>query len=266
MTRKVIDSGANGLLLVLLPLALVIMVVFIAWPFILGIFVLSLGWKLWQTYQWQQLCAKIDPLFNQLIPANQGKLTVLDISLKTGLDANTAKSYLDRKTEQFGAVKRLYEDKGIVYYFLTANALGSIFDDSDPTNNDTESAPVTATPLPSSTTALTATNSEASPSESSELNQQTDSLQESESVENNTETITAPAPEQIVSELGEEISTAELTLNQSELAKRLEVSPSTVAKRKSEDDFPVWSQSRDPDGIPWLYHEEEKIFHPYQSG
>ncbi|MBF2058585.1 MAG: hypothetical protein IGQ45_15565 [Cyanobacterium sp. T60_A2020_053] len=260
MTGKVIDSGANGLLLVLLPLALVIMVVFVAWPLILGIFVLSLGWKLWQTYQWQQLCAKIDPLFNQLIPANQGKLTVLDISLKTGLDANTAKWYLDRKTNQYGAVKRLYQDKGIVYYFLTASALGSIFDDSD-SNSDIEPAPVTATPLPSSTTALTATNSEASPS-----NHQTDSPQESESVENNTETITAPAPEQIVSELGEEISTAELTLNQSELAKRLEVSPSTVAKRKSEDDFPVWSQSRDPDGIPWLYDEEEKIFHPYQSG
>lgn len=142
MTGKVIDSGANSILLVLLPLALITMVVFVFWPFIVGIFFFALGYKIWQRYRLKQLSEQIDPFFNQLIQAHQGCLTVLDLTTKTNLGAKTARWYLEQKTLEYGAVKRLYEDKGIVYYFLTANALGSIFDDSEP-DDDTDLAPET---------------------------------------------------------------------------------------------------------------------------
>jgi hypothetical protein len=51
-------------------------------------------------------------------------------------------------------------------------------------------------------------------------------------------------------------------LIQAELAKRLDVHSSTVGKRKSDDDFPEWSQSRDPEGIAWEYNPDTKEFVP----
>lgn len=273
MTGKVIDSGANSLLLVLLPLALAIMIVFVAWPFILGIFALGLVWKLWQTYQWQKLSEKIDPLFNQLIQANQGCLTVLDLSMKTSLNAGTAKWFLDRKADQYGAVKRLYEDKGVIYYFLTANALGSIFDDSEP-EDDTELAPATNLSSSPSDTVTIKPESEQKLTTSATVETETSSS----ATENSTQGISETTPPEIL-DTSQSSSTTELTinvdqnevksenlsLNQGELAKRLEVHSSTVGKRKSEEDFGLWSQSRDPEGIPWQYVEVDKIFIPLQE-
>jgi len=37
------------------------------------------------------------------------------------------------------------------------------------------------------------------------------------------------------------------------LAQRLQVSPSTVSRRKDQDDFSAWSQGLDPEGIAWIY-------------
>lgn len=275
MTGKVIDSGANSLLLVILPLALAIVIVFVAWPLILGIFALVLAWKLWQTYQWQKLSGEIDPLFNQLVQAHQGCLTVLDLSMKTSLNANTAKWYLDRKADQYGAIKRLYEDKGVVYYFLTAGALGSIFDDSDPYSDTEELAPLNNLSSSSSDTskvsseskqqssqteiASSATQISATTNESTQLNQETKELDESIIFSSSYST------SKIDQDLTSENQPNNLMLNQADLAKRLEVHSSTIGKRKSEEDFGLWSQSRDPDGIPWQYLEEEKMFIPLES-
>lgn len=267
MTGKVIDSGANSVLLVLLPLALATMILFVAWPFILGVFVIGLIWKLWKTYQWQKLSEKIDPSFNQLIQANQGCLTVLDLSMKTSLNAGTAKWYLDRKADQFGAVKRLYEDKGVVYYFLTASALGSIFDESDP-DSDTELAPETYLSSSSSDTTKVITESEPKVT--------TNVSSENKTLSSTTETVTESTLNKIQSDnpktydtstidnKPKEVNQESLSLNQGDLAKRLEVHSSTIGKRKSEDDFGLWSQSRDPDGIPWKYIEDGKLFVPLE--
>jgi hypothetical protein len=54
-------------------------------------------------------------------------------------------------------------------------------------------------------------------------------------------------------------------LIQAELAKRLDVHASTVGKRKSEEDFPEWSQSRDPEGIAWKYDPDTKEFTPIET-
>ena len=263
MTGKVIDSGATGTLILLLPLALVIVVLFAAWPLLLGLFALGLAWKLWQIYQWQQLSKKINPIFNQLVKANQGCLTALDISMKANLDGRTARWYLDRQAEEYGAVRKLYKNRGIVYYFLTANALGSIFEDSEP-ESEVELAPLTT---PSLTTYSSVEDTQEVEPEIIGITPETEALLTTEtkvSEEISPETVETPtpaeSPPQPVSESETSVESPILSLNQSELAKRLEVHSSTVGKRKHDPDFSLWSQSKDPDGIPWQYIEETKAF------
>ena len=135
MTGKVLDSGASGVLVLILPMALVIVVLLTAWPVILLLIALSIGFRIWQNHQWKQWCQQVDPFFHQLIKANQGCLTPMDLSLKANLTGRGAKQFLDKKAEEYGA-QRKEEDKGTVYYFLTASALGSIFDDSEPSELD----------------------------------------------------------------------------------------------------------------------------------
>ena len=140
MTGKVLDSGASGALVLILPMALVIVVLLTAWPVILLLIALSIGVRIWQNHQWKQWCKQVDPFFHQLIKANQGCLTPMDLSLKTNLTGRGAKQFLDKKAEEYGA-QRKEEDRGTVYYFLTASALGSIFDDSEPAELDEASEP-----------------------------------------------------------------------------------------------------------------------------
>lgn len=70
--------------------------------------------------------------FNQLIKEHQGRLTPVDLSLKANLTGGAARRFLDQKAEEYGAQRKQMEDKGTIYYFLTASALGSILDDSEP--------------------------------------------------------------------------------------------------------------------------------------
>ena len=48
------------------------------------------------------------------------------------------------------------------------------------------------------------------------------------------------------------------------LARRLSKAPSTVNGRRDRADFITWSSANDPDKVPWLYHEETGLFHPYE--
>ena len=275
MTGKVIDSGANGTLLVILPLALAIVVLFVAWPFFLALFVIALTWKFWQTYQWKKLSNQINPLFNQLVQANQGCLTVLDLSVKANLNASTAKWYLERKAEEYGAVRRLYQDQGIVYYFLTANALGSIFDDSEPESEEQIAPEINPSPI----TTSSVVNKENVKTQSFGLNTETTTQvitedKETKQKPSHTEQIkksskpttksSSPPDDETKPESksrsDNNLENAYSGLNQSELAKRLEVHSSTIGKRKLDPDFPLWSQSKDPDGIPWQYLEDRKVF------
>lgn len=262
MTGKVIDSDNNGILLLLLPLALITMLLFVAWPFIVAIFLFSLGYKLWQRYRLQQLSEQIDPYFNKLIETNQGSLTILDITNQTELNAKTARLYLDSKAEEYGAVKRLYEDKTIVYYFLTANALGSIFDDSEPPQSDQDENSA-------SSTATSKLNPSSSPTitkmvESQNIATETEVTTNNEPQEQKQKQEQEKTPATVEDSPNSTKSTKKLTLNQTELAKRLEVSPSTIAKRKLDRDFGLWCQSRDPKGFPWEYIEENKEFVCFQ--
>jgi uncharacterized membrane protein YqjE len=132
MTGNLLEDNGKGLLLLILPLAVAIIFVYQFWYIILALFVLSVIWQIWQNYQWRQWNLQINPFFNELIISNQGCLTPLDLSVKANLTARSAQRFLDKKAEEYGAQTKLYDDQGIIYYFLTANALKSIFDDSEP--------------------------------------------------------------------------------------------------------------------------------------
>lgn len=131
MTENLFEDNNKGLLLLILPLAVAIIFVYQFWYIIVTILILSLIWQIWQNYQWKKWSLQINPFFNELIMENQGRLTPLDLSVKANLTARSAQNFLDRKAEEYGAQKKLYQDQ-LIYYFLTANALQSIFEDSEP--------------------------------------------------------------------------------------------------------------------------------------
>ncbi len=54
-------------------------------------------------------------------------------------------------------------------------------------------------------------------------------------------------------------------LIQSELAKRLDVHSSTIYKRRDDPDFSAWTQTRDPEGVSWIYSSETRLFSPLET-
>jgi hypothetical protein len=322
MTGKVINSSAAGLLILILPFAFLSVLLYKAWPELLALFVIIVGFRIWQQYQWKQWSKQVNPFFNELIRENQGCLTALDLSLKANLSGSAAQRYLDKKAEEFGAQRRDYQDKGTVYYFLTANALGSIFEDSEPELElESESfistiptlpepvieaptlpepvikaptlpepvieAPTLPEPVIEKESHPSLSKSSISellePPEASEKEEVSSSHSAFSSTEIETALEPMPTPQQEqaksldekaksldekqdlwVDVPKQEQSTLQ-ALIQAELAKRLDVHSSTVGKRKSDPDFPEWSQSRDPEGIAWIYSPETKEFLPTEN-
>lgn len=283
MTGKVIDSSPSSLLILIIPIAFLIVLLFKAWPVLLALLIFSIIFKLWQQYQWKRWSQKVHPYFNQLIKENQGCLTPLDLSIKANLTGSDARRYLEKKVEEFGARRQVYEDKGTVYYFLTASALGSIFDESEPLldlEGESLSNPTQGL-MESSIVPETPTDN---PSEFSDASKSMDDDQEiaiaSASNFSTTEIASnlEPMPQSDDSDptaLPDEESDDlwqhseqqpdSKALIQAELAKRLDVHSSTVGKRKSDPDFSEWSQSRDPEGIAWEYSPTTKEFLPMEK-
>jgi len=285
MTGKVIDSSATGILILLLPIAFLIVLLFQAWPWLLVLLIISISVKIWQHYQWRQWSQQVNPFFNQLIKENQGCLTPLDLSMKANLSGVAARRYLDKKAEEFGAQRQVYEDKGTVYYFLTASALGRIFDESEPpleieSESFTSIDPQFLEPLKqdkhcssenqSSATDLSKPLEHPAPNElggaesDSKANEVTgDIAPQLEQQQAPTESL--DESEQLWVNLPDQEVKASGALIQAELAKRLDVHSSTVGKRKSDPDFSEWSQSRDPEGIAWKYSPDTKEILPQNS-
>lgn len=245
MTGKVLDRDTAGILVLILPLALAIVVLYKAWPFLLLLLLFTIFWRIWQNYQWKKWCRQINPLFNQLIIDNQGCLTPMDLSLKANLTGNAASQFLEKKAEEYGAQRKIYEGKGTVYYFMTAGVLGSIFDDSDPlTDEEIEALP------PEDTPQIASSFSEPEKKSFSPFSQLKD-LKKSREGESETSAKTESGAK-----------TVPQSLIQAELAKRLEIHPSTLGRRKSDEDFSLWSQTKDPEGIAWKYLTDTQLFVP----
>lgn len=251
MTGKVIDSSTTGILILLLPIAFVFVLLFKTWPYLLALLIVIILLKIWQQYRWLQWSKQVNPFFNQLIKDNQGCLTPLDLSMKANISGAAAQRYLDRKAEEFGAKRRDYEDKGIVYYFLTANALGSIFESSEPLPEQEYESLTNQAPKLVQWLMEDEMDEESSPSESET---------EEEDIQEKPE-----SPQQKPSPQANDQDTETQALIQAELAKRLDVHSSTIGKRKSDPDFAQWSQSKDPEGVAWEYSPETKEFLPVEE-
>jgi len=258
MTGKVIDSSTTGILILLLPIAFVFVLLFKTWPYLLALLVVIILLKIWQQYRWLQWSKQVNPFFNQLIKDNQGCLTPLDLSMKANISGTAAQRYLDRKAEEFGAKRRDYEDKGIVYYFLTANALGSIFDSSEPLPEQ-ESESLT-NQAPKLVQWLMEDEEDEADEEEEEIEETSESETEGEDIQD-----TVASPGETSSPQLQDKDKPSQSVIQAELAKRLDVHSSTIGKRKSDPDFAQWSQSKDPEGVAWEYSPKTKEFSPVEE-
>jgi hypothetical protein len=356
MTGNLLEDNPKGLLILILPLAVAIIFVYQFWYIILALFILSLIWQIWQNYQWQQWNLQINPVFNELIIENQGCLTPLDLSVKANLTAKVAQRFLDRKAEEYGAQKKLFDEQGIIYYFLTANALQSIFEDSDylyledktidkttavieqdqkidsdydenihahydyeedeeaqdnydyEEDEDLEEDETANLGILSLSSALDDieedeedTHHEISVAEMAQLLEvkedaplpsvlqeedpqgtsvskiaQLVELNKEQNLEvkttdkidddliNSNATLTTETEEQSEAKSQKPVNYQSLRLKQNELAKRLDIHYNTIGKRKSDLDFPQWSQKRDPEGIAWEYLPKIRVFAPVE--
>ncbi|MCF4966116.1 hypothetical protein [Nostoc sp. CMAA1605] len=248
MSEKTIEGSGKGFLVLLLPISFVIIVLVTTWKFLLAFLVLLIGLNVWQQYQWQQWCQRVNPIFSQLVRENQGKITPVDLAIRGNFPGTQAKRYLDSKASEFGASILPTGESGEVYYFITGSILGNILDSSEPVKQLTtptvtkEARSLLAPPPPEPVAA----EPEAEPEPETE----------------------AELPPPVATEEAKQNLAKQLlfgSLIQSELAKRLNVYSSTVYKRRNDPDFPEWTRSRDPDGIAWTFSEKTKEFFPLEE-
>ena len=282
------ENNGKGLLILILPIAFIITVLIQLGPYILVAMAFSLAWRVWQEYQWRQLSIAIGPDFRQLIERNEGKVTVTDLALQTGLTGKTARWFLSRKAEEFGAQAFAHEKYGIVYYFLTSNTFGRIFEGSNPEFAIPELPPekvsyIAAAPQPKSlpkskppaskpkSAELSTSKVEKSPTKHSDKpkaksrkNKPSSSQSKKSKPSSLIDGVAMFLEEEEQGLSSEEVDLSSLEpLIQADLAKRLDVHPSTLIKRRrDEGTFSQWSRSKDPDNVPWEYDAQSKYFIP----
>ena len=141
--RAINPKSATGFLLILIPAALAMSALFVAWPLILGVTMLIAGGNVWQGYEWSKTARSIDPVFQQLIVQNRGEITPLDLSLNAKVSGAVSNRYLAAKASEFGTGSRQHPDGGQIYYFVSITTLGRIFDDSEPETPTPKMMPAT---------------------------------------------------------------------------------------------------------------------------
>ncbi|MEM8641777.1 MAG: hypothetical protein AAGG51_23615 [Cyanobacteria bacterium P01_G01_bin.54] len=127
MTGQGSEKSTASSLILLLPFAVGVVVLYSAWRWFLGTAVLLLLVQIWQRYQWQRLSDRLVPIFNRLLKANQGCLTAVDLALAADLRVDVAQRFLAQQAAYYGGQTKVHPAQGKVYYFLTASALDSIF-------------------------------------------------------------------------------------------------------------------------------------------
>ncbi|MBF2027891.1 MAG: hypothetical protein IGS48_14195 [Oscillatoriales cyanobacterium C42_A2020_001] len=77
------------------------------------------GWIVWSLNQRHQHGERdrLRSAFFRLIQENNGHLTVLRFSMETGLDGQTAKTYLDDRAKEFNAAYNVTEEGSYSYHF-----------------------------------------------------------------------------------------------------------------------------------------------------
>ena len=271
MTGKVLDNSANGILVLLIPIAFAIIFVHELWPLLLVLIILNIAWRVWQYYQWQEWSRQVNPYFNDLIKKNRGCLTPVDLALKANLPARSARIFLAKKAEEYGAQRKIVKDRGEVFYFLTAGALNTIFEDSEPPSKE---EPISIKEekeeySPIKTPEFVESIAEAKKPEKLSIKGIAQLAKQEQKLATIAKEAKAdsPAPSketsdtQVTTETKKEINPIS-ALIQADLAKRLDLNSSTVGRRKSKPDFPEWSQSKDPEGVAWKYLKDKELFVP----
>jgi len=127
-----VSRSVSEILVVLMVLACVAVTIQSLVPFALGLaFGAGILWFWRHLRDRQQLnrqsevdhLAQIDTAFYQLIQQNQGRVTLLDFSLKARLPAETAKEYLERRAKEFNADFDVTQQGNILYCFETVKLL-----------------------------------------------------------------------------------------------------------------------------------------------
>ncbi len=290
--RAINPKSATGCLLVLIPAALTMSALFVAWPVILGVTLLIAGGNVWQSYEWSKTAQSIDPIFKQLIVQNRGEISPIDLSLQANVSGKVSQRYLAIRADEFGTGSRQHPDRGRVYYFVSISTLGSIFDDSERELELPAIAPATtpvaifqpvATPLvaipeelPTATIPPIALAIPIDVEIAGPVSPPAISLAPPVSGLSNLRQLFEEEPEPTTTLASVETTVAEpvaeitpsslpdtplVTIIQSELAKRLDVHSSTIYKRRSEPDFTDWTRNRDPEGLAWGYAEADKEYY-----
>jgi hypothetical protein len=283
--RAINTKSATGCLLVLIPAALTMSALFVAWPVILGVTLLIAGGNVWQSYEWSKTAQSIDPVFQQLIVQNRGEISPIDLSLKANISGKVSQRYLATRADEFGTGSRQHPDRGQVYYFVSISTLGRIFDDSErelelpaiaPATNPVAAFQPVATPIVAIPEELVPTATippiavampivteivepisppaiPLPPEPVSELSNLRQLFDEEAAptvtpmkVEVEVATVVAPEPVAEVPTTSAPDAPV-VTIIQSELAKRL--------------DFTDWTRNRDPDGLAWGYAEAAKEYY-----
>jgi hypothetical protein len=291
--RAITTKNATGFLLILVPAALAMSALFVAWPYILGLTAIVAAGNIWQSYEWTKTARSIEPSFQQLVVQNRGEITPIDLSLKANISGKVATRYLITKADEFGTRSRQHPDRGRIFYFISVSTLGDIFDDSEleaePAAIMPAQAPVVAAPVAVRESVPTATASVSPQPSAATVAPQLQPAAIAQSIV--TEVIPTPQPaipvaqpptsdlsdlarlldEQPVATNVEPTAAASprqpptdaplVTILQSELAKRLDVHSSTVYKRRSEPSFTDWTRNRDPEGLAWGYDEASKEYY-----
>lgn len=190
---KSVQKGSGGYLPLLIPIAIGIVAIAGAEEILLPLVAIAgIGWA-WKRYQKQQQkkLAHLNAVFYRLIQENQGRITALDLAMKSNVPGSEVQKYLNERMREFSAQLEVTEQGGLLYYFETAFA--PVFNEFAPDNS-------------------------------------------------------LPSP-----------------LTQIELAKRLNVHPTTVSKWKSKPEFPEWSRGKDPEALAWEYDAFSKRFAPWRG-
>lgn len=298
--RAINTKSATGFLLILIPAALAMSALFVAWPFILAVTVLIAGGNVWQGYEWSKTARLIDPVFQQLIIQNRGEITPLDLSLNAKVSGAVSNRYLAAKASEFGTGSRQHPDGGQIYYFVSISTLGRIFDDSEPETPTPKMMPATS-PVVAFSPAFIPAQSQVEVSQpelnplanaasipvvapvppleptpaATQLESPSAPLAVESPLSQNLGEQATPSIDPANSEADEPPTVAApssvptesklVTIIQSELAKRLDVHASTVYKRRSEPNFTDWTRNRDPEGLAWGYLEATKEYYRIDS-
>ncbi|EAW35797.1 helix-turn-helix transcriptional regulator [Lyngbya sp. PCC 8106] len=192
------------------------------------------AWRLWKHYdkKQQDKLTYLNQVFYRFIQENQGWITPLDLAMNSQVNPEDVREFLDKKATEFSAHFEVTDQGGIVYYFSTAQALISSLEAEEiECINQTENSTILPYQPPEQP-------------QPELLNKNGISL--------------FPVPPDFHSNQSETPS----NLNQIELAKRLNVHPSTLSKWKTKASFPDWCSQKDPDHITWKYSEQNKRFYP----